>query len=43
MERYFSYISFDGTDMQADWRRSCTYGRATDAIDAGDTEDVFSV
>ena len=31
MERYFSYI-FDGTDVQADWR-SCTYGRAPNAID----------
>ena len=34
MERYFSYIC-DGTDVQADWRRSrsCTYGRAPNAID----------
>ena len=23
----------DGTDVQADWRRSCTYGRAPNAID----------
>ena len=29
---YFSYI-FDGTDVQADRRRSCTYGRAPNAID----------
>ena len=27
MQQYFSYIC-DGTDVQADWRRSCTYGRA---------------
>ena len=25
MQRYFSHIC-DGTDVQADWRRSCTYG-----------------
>ena len=31
MERYFSYIC-DGTDVQADLRRSCTYGRAPNAI-----------
>ena len=31
MQRYFSHIC-DGTDVQADWR-SCTYGRATNAID----------
>ena len=31
MQRYFSYIC-SGTDVQADWRRSCTYGRATNAI-----------
>ena len=30
MQRYFSHIC-DGTDVQADWR-SCTYGRATNAI-----------
>ena len=23
----------DDTDVQADWRRSCTYGRAPNAID----------
>ena len=34
MERYFSYILvYDGTDVQADWRRSCIYGRAPNAID----------
>ena len=27
MQRYFSHIS-DGTDVQADWRISWTYGRA---------------
>ena len=32
MERYFSYIC-DGIDVQADWRISCTYGRAPNAID----------
>ena len=32
MERYFSYIC-DGTDVQVDWRRSFTYGRAPNAID----------
>ena len=32
MERYFSYICA-GTDVQADWRRSRTYGRAPNAID----------
>ena len=32
MQQYFSHIC-DGTDVQADWRRSCTYGRATNAID----------
>ena len=32
MQRYFSNIC-DGTDVQADWRRSCTYGRAPNAID----------
>ena len=31
MQRYFSHIC-DGTDVQADWR-SCTYGRAPNAID----------
>ena len=31
MQRYFSHIC-DGTDVQADWRRSCTYGRAPNAI-----------
>ena len=31
MQRYFSHIC-DGTDVQADWR-SCTYGRALNAID----------
>ena len=31
MQRYFSYIC-DGTDVQADGR-SCTYGRAPNAID----------
>ena len=25
--------SYNGTDVQADWRRSCTYGRAPNAID----------
>ena len=32
MQRYFSHIC-DDTDVQADWRRSCTYGRAPNAID----------
>ena len=32
MQRYFSYIC-DGTDVQADWRRSFTYGQALNAID----------
>ena len=32
MQRYFSHICGD-TDVQADWRRSCTYGRAPNAID----------
>ena len=32
MQRYLSYIC-DGTDVQVDWRRSCTYGRAPNAID----------
>ena len=32
MQRYVSHIC-DGTDMQADWRRSCTYGRAPIAIE----------
>ena len=32
MQRYFSYIC-DGTNMKADWRRNCTYGRAPNAID----------
>ena len=32
MQRYFSHLC-DGTDVQADWRRSCTYGRAPNAID----------
>ena len=31
-QRYFSHIC-DGTDVQADWRRSCTYGRAPNVID----------
>ena len=31
-QRYFSHI-FHGTDVQAAWRRSCTYGRAPNAID----------
>ena len=36
MQRYFSYTRTcmcDGTDVQADWRRRCTYGRAPNAID----------
>ena len=32
MQRYFSHIC-DDTDVQADWKRSCTYGRAPNAID----------
>ena len=32
MQRYLSNICY-GTDVQADWRKSCTYGRATNAID----------
>ena len=32
MQRYFSHIC-DGANVQADWRRSCTYGRAPNAID----------
>ena len=32
MQRYFSYIR-DSTDVQADWRRSWTYGRTSNAID----------
>ena len=32
MQRYLSHIC-DGTDVQADWRRSCTYGLAPNAID----------
>ena len=32
MQRYFSHI-WDGTYVQADWRKSCTYGRAPNAID----------
>ena len=32
MQRYFSHIC-DVTDVQADWRRSCTYRWAPDAID----------
>ena len=32
MRRYFSHIC-DGTVVQADWRRSCTYGLAPNAID----------
>ena len=31
MQRYSNHIC-DGTDVQADWRRSCTYGRAPNAI-----------
>ena len=31
MQRYFIYIC-GGTDVQADWRRSSTYGRAPNAI-----------
>ena len=30
-QRYFSHIC--DTDVQAAWRRSCTYGRAPNAID----------
>ena len=32
MQRYFSHIC-DDTDVHADWRRSCTYGPAPNAID----------
>ena len=32
MQRYFNHIC-DGTDVQADWRRSFTYGRAPNVID----------
>ena len=32
MQQYFSYIC-DGTDVQADWKRSCTYGQAPNALD----------
>ena len=32
IQRYFSHIR-DGTDVQADWRSSWTYGRAPNAID----------
>ena len=32
MQQYFSYMCY-GTDVQADWRRSWTYGRAPNAID----------
>ena len=32
IQRYFSHIC-DGTDVQADWRRSCTYGQAPNVID----------
>ena len=32
MQRYFSYICED-TDVQADWRKSCTHCRASNAID----------
>ena len=32
MQRYFSHV-WDGTDVQADWWRSCTYGRVPNAID----------
>ena len=32
MERYFSYVC-DSTVVQADLKRSCTYGRAPNAID----------
>ena len=31
MQRYFSH-KCDGTDVHADWK-SCTYGRAPNAID----------
>ena len=34
MQRYFSYIHVcDGTDVRADWKISCTYGRAPHAMD----------
>ena len=32
MQRCFSHIC-DGTDVQADWKRIWTYGRAPNAID----------
>ena len=32
MQQYFSHI-WNGTDVQADWRSCCTYGRAPNAID----------
>ena len=32
MQQYFSHIC-DGTDVQADWWKSCTYGRVPNAID----------
>ena len=32
IQRYFS-DTCDGKDVQADWKRSCTYGRAPNAID----------
>ena len=32
MQQYFSYIC-DSTDVQANWRRSCTYGQAPNALD----------
>ena len=32
MQRYFSHIC-DDTDVQVDWWRSCTYGRAPNAIE----------
>ena len=32
VQRYFNHIC-DSTDVQADWRKSCTYGRAPNAID----------
>ena len=31
MQQYFGHIC-DGTDMQAHWRKSCTYIRASNAI-----------
>ena len=36
MQWYFSHIC-DGTDVQADWRRSCTYGRAPNVHEHGTT------